>query len=135
MRSTAALVILVVVSARGLAHHGAERLPSARSRGVLDGRHLRRSLNALYNLRGGNAPVLDATEPIDIETELELEEALEAAGDRLVVVDFHAEWCKPCKMIGPVVNELARKASGKVVFLKVDVRRCGLYFMRRHWPS
>ena len=79
--------------------------------------------------------MLDATEPIDIETELELEEALEAAGDRLVVVDFHAEWCKPCKMIGPVVNELARKASGKVVFLKVDVRRCGLYFMRRHWPS
>ena len=81
MRSTAALVILVVVSARGLAHHGAERLPSARSRGVLDGRHLRRSLNALYNLRGGNAPVLDATEPIDIETELELEEALEEEGE------------------------------------------------------
>merc|ERR1712232_784328 len=46
---------------------------------------------------------------------------LEAAGARLVVVDFHAEWCKPCKMIAPVVDELARKASGKVVFLKVDV--------------
>ena len=121
MRSTAAalVLLLVVVSARGF--HGAERLPP---RGVLDGRHLRRSLNAVYNLRGGNGPVLDATEPIDIETELELEEALEAAGDRLVVVDFHAEWCKPCKMIGPVVDELARKAGGKVVFLKVDVRRC-----------
>ena len=121
MRSTAAalVLLLVVVSARGF--HGAERLPS---RGVLDGWHLRRSLNAVYNLRGGNGPVLDATEPIDIETELELEEALEAAGDRLVVVDFHAEWCKPCKMIGPVVDELARKAGGKVVFLKVDVRRC-----------
>ena len=79
--------------------------------------------------------MLDATEPIDIETELELEEALEAAGDLLVVVDFHAEWCKPCKMIGPVVDELARKAGGKVVFLKVDVRRCGLYPRRRHWPS
>ena len=78
MRTTpAALVLLlVVVSVRGF--HGAERLPS---RGVLDGRHLRRSLNAVYNLRGGNGPVLDATEPIDIETELELEEALEAAGD------------------------------------------------------
>jgi thiol-disulfide isomerase/thioredoxin len=81
--------------------------------------------------------VLDATEPIDIETELELEEALEAAGDRLVVVDFHAEWCKPCKMIGPVVDELARKASGKVVFLKVDVRRCldPSQPSRRHWAN
>ena len=32
-----------------------------------------------------------------------------------------AEWCKPCKMIAPVIDELARKAGGKVVFLKVDV--------------
>ena len=121
MRSTA-LALLLAASARGLARHGAERLPSAPSRGVLDGRHLRRSLNAVYNLRGGHdAPTLTATEPIDIETELELEEALEAAGDRLVVVDFHAEWCKPCKMLTPVVDELARKAGGKVVFLKVDV--------------
>ena len=64
-------------------------------------------------------------------------EALEAAGDRLVVVDFHAEWCKPCKMIGPVVDELARKASGKVVFLKVDVRRCldPSQPSRRHWAN
>ena len=38
-----------------------------------------------------------------------------------MVVDFHAEWCKPCKMLTPVVDELARKAGGKVVFLKVDV--------------
>ena len=72
MRATA--LALLAVSARGLAHHGAERLPSAPSRSVLDGRHLRRSLNAVYNLRGGHeAPTLAATEPIDIETELELE--------------------------------------------------------------
>jgi len=32
-----------------------------------------------------------------------------------------AEWCKPCKMMAPVIDELAKKAGGKVVFLKADV--------------
>lgn len=52
--------------------------------------------------------------------QLELEEVLEAAGSKLVIIDFFAPWCKPCKMIAPVLEELARKAKGKVVFLKVD---------------
>jgi len=45
---------------------------------------------------------------------------LSAAGSKLVVVDFHATWCGPCKMIAPIIVEMAGKMDN-VVFLKVDV--------------
>ena len=38
-----------------------------------------------------------------------------------VLVDFWADWCAPCKMVAPVLDDLANEYDGKVKFTKVDV--------------
>ena len=57
--------------------------------------------------------------PINITDDTFQQEVIDA--DIPVLVDFWADWCAPCKMIAPIVEELAHELDGKVKFTKLDV--------------
>jgi thioredoxin 1 len=52
---------------------------------------------------------------------LEFNKLLKESGQKPVVVDFHATWCGPCKMIAPMFESLDRNYNSAIVFVKVDV--------------
>lgn len=44
-------------------------------------------------------------------------------GDLPAVIDFYADWCSPCKMVAPILNELSTEYQGKVKFYKVNTEK------------
>ena len=52
-------------------------------------------------------------------TDANIDEVLQT--DKLVVIDFWAEWCGPCKMVGPIIDEIGEEYKEKVVVGKLDV--------------
>lgn len=71
--------------------------------------------NILQAMRG-NEPNMKPMEITDANFEQEV-----LKSDKPVLVDFWAVWCGPCKMIAPVVEELAREYDGKLKVAKMDV--------------
>ena len=59
------------------------------------------------------------SQPINVTDSSFDEEVIQA--DTPVLVDFWADWCAPCKMIAPIVEELAGEFDGKIKFTKLDV--------------
>jgi thioredoxin 1 len=55
---------------------------------------------------------------------------LVSSADTPVVVDFWAEWCGPCKMIAPILSEIAAEQAGKVTVAKLNVDEHGEIAMR-----
>lgn len=51
----------------------------------------------------------------------DLAERLASAGNGLVMVEFYADWCGPCRQLAPVIEKIARKYERKVTVLKIDV--------------
>ena len=43
-------------------------------------------------------------------------------GDKPAIIDFYADWCKPCKMIAPIMDELAEEYKGQIYIYKVDTQ-------------
>ncbi len=71
-------------------------------------------------------------------TDAKLEE-LVLKSDKPVLVDFWAEWCPPCRMIAPAVEEIAKEYSGKAIVGKVNVdynlKKVSVKFGIRNIPS
>lgn len=47
----------------------------------------------------------------------------EFAGERPCIIDFYADWCAPCRMVAPILEELSNEYKGKVDIYKVDTER------------
>jgi len=59
-------------------------------------------------------------------------------GDVPCVIDFYADWCKPCKMIAPIMDDLASEYDGRVKIYKIDTekeRRLAQVFQIRSIPA
>lgn len=69
------------------------------------------------------SPSQDKTYVKKIKSIEHFEEVLEESGDRLLVFDLYADWCGPCKMLAPVLEEVAEDYAGCATIYKIDTQK------------
>ncbi|KAG9511120.1 Thioredoxin-2 [Fragariocoptes setiger] len=62
--------------------------------------------------------------PYLAKNKADFESQLKAAEGKLVVIDFFATWCGPCKLMSPIFADLSEHYKDSVIFLTVDVDEC-----------
>ncbi len=72
----------------------------------------------LRKMESSKQPEIKVDKPIEI-TDSNFHEIVNREG--LVVVDCWAAWCAPCRMISPIIDELAKEYAGKILFGKLNV--------------
>ncbi len=55
-----------------------------------------------------------------IKNKEQFEKIMESAGDRLLMVEFYADWCPPCKELAPVLEEISKENRGRVDIYKIN---------------
>jgi thioredoxin 1 len=84
----------------------------------------------VYNLQRGildwqrnSLPVVQSTAPIASTSKIYTPQSFSQFinSNKLVLVDFHAQWCAPCKQMAPIIDQLSKDYSDKVKIEKIDV--------------